>query len=167
MRDFDYISSIQRLRFLVGESFSGVGRAATLGVLSFGSEVSVTNHRTRELMINSKYAVHVQCPFRVSRSGFVLLGSDDMSRAAKSTDEGLEIIGPWTAFDVAARALDTRLQEARVSVVGVDLRPPGDLRIEIEADIAVEIFPASGSAVEAWRFLERGGEHLVFPNIVR
>src|SRR5256885_9637604 len=68
----------QPIQSIVGLSLSGIGRALNMGIFSFGPDVTWIDSTTRETRIDSKYAIHVQCPFRLTRNGHTLVGSDDM-----------------------------------------------------------------------------------------
>ncbi len=50
-------------------------------------------------------------------------------------------------------------------VVAVRTRPTGDLRVELEHGITIEVIPTSSKRRESWRFLERFKDHVTFPDL--
>lgn len=93
-----------------------------------------------------------RCPFRVTQGAArIVVGSEDLRRA------------DGAPFERGALALEGYLTRTAPVVEGVQVSPRGDLRIDIQHGIAVEVFPATPSRAEAWRLLERFGTHLAFP----
>jgi hypothetical protein len=154
---FDVQRSVEKLRVLVSKPFSGIGRSLNMGILCFGPDIEWQDEGSAQPKTVSEYALHVQCPFRVSGGRRVLLGSEDIPQEEASSQVDR------TIFDEHADRLDAILRERMPQVVGVSMSEFGDIRLDIETGIAIAIFPASARSAESWRFFRRGEDHLVFP----
>ena len=131
--------------FLNGAMLKSVGRALNMGVLEFhavdGSDVSL----------------HVQCPFRFVQGGSLVLGSADIKFTAESGANERKV------YDSRADILNGILSRLDVPVTNVELEAAGYLRLSWRERLFFEVFPDCSGAVEAWRVLQRGGEHYGFP----
>lgn len=155
------------IRSMIGLGLSGIGRALNMGVFSFGADVAWVESDTGASRTGSEYAIHVQCPFRLTRGGRILVGSNDVlpSREVMTDPIGRDSeMESVTAFDVVADRIVKATQSSPLVVRDVRITKSGDLRVELSDRVAIEAFPASGSPSEAWRLFRRGGEHLVFPS---
>lgn len=141
---------------LVGLPFSGVGRSLDMGILWFG-EIVEWNFDARPGKNLSEFALHVQCPFRVSGGRRVLVGSEDIG-VARESEPG----DGKTLFDVNAVRLDAILTERRPVVLEASVSEFGDIRLEVESSIVISVFPVTARKVESWRIFRRGGTHLVY-----
>ncbi|MEV6791137.1 hypothetical protein AB0M87_03865 [Streptomyces sp. NPDC051320] len=135
----------------VGQPFADIGRTGRMAILGFGEPVSWEAPSGAGSLTGSRYALHVSCPFRVTQGTRIVVGSEDLRRAGGAS------------FDRGAAALDGYLARVAPLVEAVRVAPTGDLRIDIQHGIAVEVFPATPSRAEAWRLLERFGTHVAFP----
>ncbi|WP_327370730.1 hypothetical protein [Streptomyces sp. NBC_01217] len=136
-----------------GKPFVESGRVGEMAVLGFGDRVSWDAPSGAGTLTASRYALHVACPFRITQGAArVVVGSEELRRSGG---------GP---FDRGAAMLEGYLDRTAPVVQEIRTNPLGDLRIDIEHDIAVEVFPATASRAESWRLLERFGGHLVFPS---
>lgn len=151
---------------IIGLHLSGIGRALNMGLFLFGPNVTVFDSRTSTEHIGSAYALHVQCAFRVTRNGRIVLGSDDMLVPAEALREGKNANsegGELSAFDVIAARITAGIELSPLVVHNVIFAACGDLRVELTDQVAIEAFPMGARPSEAWRFLRRGGDHVVFP----
>lgn len=101
----------------------------------------------------SAFALHLQCPFRITYRSRVILGSADL--AWRESER--------TMYDFMADRVDATFAERRPTVTTVRISPFGDLHVELDQEFTVEAFPVSSGRAEAWRFLQRNVEHVVFP----
>ncbi|MFJ8038912.1 hypothetical protein ACIRBX_00175 [Kitasatospora sp. NPDC096147] len=147
---------IQRL---VGEPLVSIGRFGSMGVIGFGSQVSWPLPPNQPDTVGSRFAVHVQCPFRILQQERILLGSDDLLMSVAPGDEQTERL----AYDIGASTLQAYLERVVTRVLTVEQRPVGDLLITLEHGIGIEVLPTSRKRPECWRLLARFGEHLTFP----
>lgn len=103
----------------------------------------------------SQYAFHVQCPFRILQGNRIVLGSGEMNFDLDKAP-----------YDDGAKVVEGFLSAARPEVLRVSINGFGDVRIEMDHEIKLEIFPTSSSSrpEERWRFLARFGTHYSFPD---
>ncbi|MFJ7248101.1 hypothetical protein ACIQWA_26205 [Kitasatospora sp. NPDC098652] len=144
------------LQRLVGEVWVNVHRFGGMGVVDFGGTVSWPLGDGGEVSTGSRYAVHAQCPFRIVQCGEVYLGSDDLVPGGG---------GDRLAYDTGADALREFLARRSPRVLSVERAPEGDLRITLEHELRIDVLPTSSKVEECWRFVVRGGEHVVFPPV--
>ncbi|UXY29354.1 hypothetical protein [Streptomyces sp. HUAS TT20] len=137
-------------RLLKGAVVGSVGRAADMGVVEFAGPEG------------QALAVHLQCPFRILQDENLVLGARDMTYPQKG--EGPDAFERFaTVYDVRAETLNQMLAALRPSVTAVTVGPAGVLAVAWEPGFRLEAFPDCSGRVEAWRVLERGGEHYGFP----
>ncbi|MER7367268.1 hypothetical protein [Nonomuraea wenchangensis] len=111
----------------------------------------------------SAFALHLQCPFRITYRSRVILGSADLAwRESEVRDTGRPD-SERTMYDFMADRVDATFAELRPTVTTVRVSPFGDLHVELDQEFTVEAFPVSSGRAEAWRFLQRNAEHVVFP----
>ncbi|MEU8401972.1 hypothetical protein AB0C28_42895 [Nonomuraea sp. NPDC048892] len=111
----------------------------------------------------SAFALHLQFPFRITYQSRVILGSADLAwRESDVCDTG-KPDSERTMYDFITDRLDVTFAELQPTVTTVRISPFGDLRVELAQEFTVEAFPVSSGRAEAWRFLQRNGEHVVFP----
>ncbi|MFC8448674.1 hypothetical protein [Kitasatospora sp. NPDC057223] len=116
-------------------------------------------------MTGSRFALHLECPFRVVQQDRIFVGSDDLlTPAARREEDGRgHNEDEWLAYDVGTGVLRSFLDRKAPLVVAVRTRPVGDLQIELEHGITIEVLPTSLKRRESWRFPERFAEHVTFP----
>ena len=69
--------SSECLNLLVNKRLSKLGHAANMLWISFGQDIKVTDYRGKQKCVG-EYALHIQCPWRITRKQDVLLSSRDM-----------------------------------------------------------------------------------------
>lgn len=156
---YDYARIGTFLESLVGVPLSGLGRVLSMGVFNYGNQVSRADGSTEQIESGSEFALHVQCPFRLIRGGVIVLGSVDMHTYATPDAEG----DRQSIYDLKAALIDRGVQQSPAFVVAAFVNEPGDLRVEMTDDLALEVFPADSVGRESWRLLRRFGEHVVLP----
>jgi len=139
---------------LIGLQMTEHHRAADLEMLHFGR-----GNR-------SEYALHVQCPWRLQRSGSLVVGYRDM----RDPPAGVSFDG-WDPDEAKVTGRDELLgaffaeREAQPRViVEVEASDVGDVRITFDDGSVLVIFPDSTAIDdEYWRLLRLGndGEHYV------
>ena len=149
-----------RLSALVGLRLLGIGRAADMATLTFGS--SDDDPRPWHL--------HVQCAWRLEGPEGIITGRADLWDSENPDDPAwLEI--PH-AYDRYRNLLDARLDrfhretdslpEARI-LTAVCADALGGFELDLSGGFRVAVFPGS-SRGEHWRLFRRGGgEHFVVP----
>ncbi|NRQ38598.1 hypothetical protein HII36_43260 [Nonomuraea sp. NN258] len=149
------------LRVLLGLRAVGVGRALNLGIVEFDRPSQAALERPAD--DRTPFALHLQCPFRIAYEGRIILGSGDIAWREADVRGAQAAGGERTMYDFMADHVDRAFAEVRPAVIAVDVTPLGDLRVELEHQFTVQAFPVVSGRKEAWRFLERAGEHVVFP----
>ena len=159
----------QRLAALRGQPLRGVGRAADMAWWQFGEDV-VAPTRGDPQRIRPRYALHVQCAFRLlGPDGRVVVGSEDIfvdpaSPRHAPDDFDWDVAGA-NLYDHQARELmasrDTEATALRVVEAHGD--HAGGLTIVLTEGFRLEVLPATAVTREHWRFFEMGSEaaHLV------
>jgi len=151
------------LRVLLGKAMTGSGRAADMEMFHFGKVVEAVGPHGR-VRQRSELSIHVQSPWRIVRSGQIVVGYRDM----RDPPDG----GPALGFD-PNEAMATRRDELlrrfheevpsrpRI-VIACAATSAGDVRLAFDDDSALEIFPDSTAVDdEYWRLLGPNEEHIV------
>jgi hypothetical protein len=125
---------------LIGLPLWAAGQAADMLWLQFGAKVRAPSRRdpNRE---TGEYALHVQCPWRISGAAGVVAGSSD------------EL--------VVDRRLATWLDAHRTDplrVTSLQADRCGGFIAALTHEFALEVFPEDSSGEEQWRLLQPGSE---------
>ncbi|WP_152990357.1 hypothetical protein [Sphaerimonospora mesophila] len=147
-----------RLTVLVDQPATGMGRALDMGIVEFGDPVNGLGTRS-----GSAFALHINCPFRLLLEGRVLVGSEDVKWLAKDAMRGFAEDDERSVYDTRAEGIDDFFSTSRPKVRKVNVSSIGDVRLELEGGLVVELFAMSSQSSEAWRFVQRYGEHYTFP----
>jgi hypothetical protein len=150
---------------LVGQPLIGSARAADMEMFAIGPVVSRKGIRGVERDV-SRFAVHIQGPWRIVDGGSVLVGYDDL-RTPRSDHPNHDEFNPNTVFGASRREellaawFDRRATQPR-TVVTCELDDWGDLRVVLDDGSAIITF-ADGSSpdTEFWRVLDNGAHHIV------
>jgi hypothetical protein len=148
---------------LVGLPFRGTTRAADLQMFSFGDLVSKKTKKG-ETMVGS-IALHVQCPWRLTKSNKILTGSADIYIPANGSYE-LPADFDW---DVAGAnrcdfVLSSLLRHEGVHVDRVRPDRFGGFTLKFSDGHVLTVFPDIGFGSqdrEAWRLARLGERHFV------
>ena len=138
------------LRELSGLPVWGATAAGAMLTLQFGASRDEVKRDGNVVAVGER-ALHVQCPWRFTAGGRVLVGSDDC--IAGGDRPGVEGVS-----ERLRGVLDGRPR--RCTVHG---SASADIRMETEDDPVLEAFAAAGvhgSTLEAWRVLA-GSRHFV------
>ena len=147
----DALQSLDGLRLLC------IGRATNLLWVQFGEwqETTSRNGTTRAV---GEWALHIQCPWRITRSGSILVGSRDYyyDDAGKPYDD-------WSKafegrFDHLAAALNGDLEAAAYQVAQITCDPFWGFSMTVTPDLRLDVFPNGGLSpqphYEFWRLLQ-------------
>jgi hypothetical protein len=163
-RALDLSNANRELNRLVGLPWTGLGRSLNLVWFVFGKDVYWRDYRGR-LTEKSEFALHVQRAFRISEGDRLILGSADLYELAAGEpehdrDNNLEGL---TLFD--QRAAELKTTGALSIVMATMITNLGDVRIDFESGLRLEILNASSGIQEAWRLLVLAAPDLgfVFP----
>jgi hypothetical protein len=148
-----------RLAVLVELPFWKSNRACDLQGFQFGAKHSRVD-RSGQTVEVGEYALHVQCAFRIRVGGEVLVASRDR----------YEIVDGGDTWDRrGANLLDVRMERliadrCPVRVVAVRGSDTGDLTVEFDTGLVLEVWIDDSGPDEHWRFFKSGDEssHVVF-----
>ncbi len=156
---------IRQLSIIKNEPFRYIGRACNLAWLGFGKDVISKDYKGEERK-TAQYALHIQCPFRISRGGMKVLASGDMYEPNSTTewteDFDWDIAGA-NLYDEKASLLTEKLSHNNITAVNIESNEMGDVKIYLSDGYVIEIFTNNSSETEEWRFFETGieKEHFV------
>ena len=153
------------LQSLVGLPLGRIGRAADLLWVQFGAlrELPGRNGGTKTV---GEWALHIQCPWRVTLSSRIVIARGDCFRQADS-DEPYD----WDAtgesrFDRLAAHLNHQLEASAPRVVKVAVDAVNGFSLDLDGGYTFDVFPAESteSDTEHWRFFQPGmdGKQLIF-----
>lgn len=155
MNQNDFINVNNSIKVLIGTQGLSFGRAAAMAWVwfNFGS---------------SAYALHIQSCFRIRDSEEILVTNTDMfepSELALSNTEYDPETFDWdiqgeNQYDEWVRKLDPNFL-SNLRVIDVNVNKYGDLTIQLNHNIAIDVF-VNFTTDECWRFFKtETDEHLV------
>ena len=148
---------------LVGMPLWSLGRAADLAWFQFGSRRSVKDWKEKEKV--GDYALHVQCPWRITLGESVVIGRGDIFCRPEEREEPTPADFDWqksNRFDRIVRQLFEK-ESLQFMVQAVQAGNAGNLYIELEDGYQLERFPHDSESGEHWRFFKPyiEGSHFV------
>lgn len=155
--------SADALAVLVGEPFWYIGRAVDLAWLGFGP----LERKRRPLggsRVLGRFALHLQCPWRISGPRGILVGAHDMySPASTVKARGWKWDTGPTLFDERVQAQLAQSTEPLAFVQSVGTDRCGGFRLSMTRHLLLEVFPADTDGGEWWRLFRPGTKapHLV------
>ena len=142
------IKDVERL--LPNQRITAIGKAADMMWLAMGNDYEWYDELKKMYKKRSEYALHLQCPWRITRNSDIIVASFDFY--VEYDDK--------TLFDLKIPELNKYFAENEVIVTGVETDVFGDLRVITNTDIILEVFANSSYKREFWRLLTPG-EHIV------
>lgn len=140
------------------------GRAATMLWLQLGERVSAPTSRDPE-RITGDYALHIQCPWRISGRDGIVTGAADMFAPADPNLPEWEFDADRPGTSIADRELRRWIDSYAhrpLAVVGIEVDRCGGFVLKLSEGFAFEVFPdAVGTDPEHgehWRLLQPGRE---------
>ncbi|MFD3456564.1 hypothetical protein ACFWVC_30875 [Streptomyces sp. NPDC058691] len=138
---------------LVPYTLTGIDRDALTGVFAFATRES----------LSPGAVLQAHCPFRLTRGGDLVLGSEDMRwPQVRGTDPAAALADFTTLYDEHARRLCERLGHSPLNVVRSTLGDSGRVTVEMEDAHVLEILPVTSEHAESWRVFFRGGDHVSY-----
>ena len=148
------------LMVLSGLQVRYIGRSGNMGWIGFGQDVSLAGPKN-SVRVVAKYAIHIQCAFRVLTKDSVLFGSSDMYEPADNTipysDFDWDVLGA-NYYDVCAQRLSTEFGDNKVIVTRIEVTTYGDVSIMLSNNMVIEVFIDNGTNSESFRFFEPGNK---------
>lgn len=154
----------KKLDVLIKQPLIDVGRASNLLWLSFGERV-VTIDRIGNEIQKGKYALNVQCAWRITHNNYIIVASKDFY----IPKTGLECDSfDWeeygsNRFDERISDFKTLIAKTNLSVLNIYVDDIGGFKIDFESGVKFELFLDDSLEDEFWRFITNGtkSEHFV------
>lgn len=143
----------QELMGLVGTHAARLGRSAGMLWFGFGDDVEIIVKQKPKTV--SRFALHVQCPWRIVDNGNVIVASSDIYYPPDGEyhrDFEWDIQGA-NRFDVHAVELNRLFSDHPMMVAQVVADAYGGIEIVFDNNLRFEIFPNSSFRHEFWRFI--------------
>ena len=137
---------------LIGQRIREVGRSMDLVWIGIGNDICLELPNGLH-KIKTRYALHIQTPFRIKYKDEKLVGYADM--LCMYEDENL--------FDRKIRNINRRIKNDRLLIESYNIGTYNDLTI-VGKGFQLEVFICGYNDDESWRLLEVGGIHLVVNN---
>ncbi len=153
------------LQLLTGLPLRTIGRSADLLWMNFGEWRETPDHRGGTRIVG-EWALHIQCDWRFSKSGYPTLSPADyhVGPQGREIGEGWDIIGA-NRFDAIAQALRAAFETAPPRVTAVGVEPAGRFAMDFDDGSRLVVHPGEDGDDEAWRLFEPGTDraHIVMP----
>lgn len=142
-----------KLNVLMGTPLSNIGRAGNLFWLSFGEDVIVLDRNGCET-IKGKYALNIQCSWRITDEDKIIVASRDIYLPKTGlSDEGFEWDAPGSnRFDERIYLIKKKIK-SNILVSQILADNLGGLKIYFGSGIVIELFPDDSLEEEFWRFI--------------
>jgi hypothetical protein len=144
---------------LVGLPAWDAGRTANLVWFQFGAQRVVTMHFRNEQKVVGEWALHVQCAWRITGRFGIEVASHDMYYPASgetAIDSGeFEWDRPGrNACDEKLAKLFGSRETGPFVVTSAQVGAAGALRIRLDDEYTIDVFPNSSLAIEQWRLFQ-------------
>lgn len=155
----------EKLKVLINQPLLDIGRASNLLWLSFGERVVTINRKGNEIQ-KGKYALNVQCAWRLTQNSRIIVASKDIYLPKT----GLEYDSfNWeeygnNRFDERISSFKPMITTSKLSVSNISVDDIGGVKIDFEFGVKFELFPDDSLEEEFWRFIINGNksEHFVY-----
>lgn len=151
------------LKSLVGLKLTGSTRAANMECFKFGELTKVGKN------IYGKYALHIQCPWRIVNSKKILIASDDLfEQPGDLTEYDPDFEWDMPNGNDRDQKLKLFFEKNTPKVKKTELSQFGDLIIIFENEMELILFPSlskQSEYSEFWRIFESNNEdskHFVY-----
>ena len=145
---------------IIGERLQYICRTCDLLDIGFGDLVYKSNARGEEITVPT-YALHVQCPFRITNANGIIIGSDDLFISLSEKKNDVDLSQKNVCILDCRLACYEHLIKNEI-VNKVEINKHGDLNIYLSSCV-ISVFATSSTETESWRFFKTGkkGWHLV------
>jgi hypothetical protein len=155
----------QTLSLLVGLPLTNIYRTLNLEMFDFGEQRTVLTRQGQEKKVG-KYALHVQCAWRITNSTRVVVASRDrwyMGDGSKDIPDDFDWSLPGNRCDKRISSfLEANAAEPLV-IESIEADHVGGTKLRLTNGFALEIFPDDSFDDEYWRFFQpsTSTEHFV------
>jgi hypothetical protein len=156
------------LKQMIGFAFTRTTRAANMECFQFGTLLRI-DHKGIERQIG-EFGLHLQCPWRFTKSNFIIVGSDDLYEQPDELSEYDENFN-WDVQGGNLRdvKLESLLKSNKYIVKSIYEDNFGGFRIYFSNDLNLSVFPTLSSKSEYseyWRFLDnKNKKHFVMSTL--
>jgi hypothetical protein len=155
----------EKLSILIRQPLIDIGRASNLLWLSFGERISTLDRKGNEIQ-KGKYALNVQCAWRLTQNNQIIVASKDFYIPKTGLEYNLfdwEEYGN-NRFDERIGSFKPMITTTNLSVINISVDNIGGFKIDLDLGIKFEIFPDDSLEDEFWRLIINGdkSEHFVF-----
>jgi hypothetical protein len=159
--DVDDETMNESVQLLVAQPLTISSRALEMEMFEFGEQIPFTDRHGRA-RTSGAYRLHVQCPWRIVRSGRIVVGFDDiLEPPTGASAEGFDANrAEMTLRDELISRFHGERADAPRIVVSATTSPVGDLRLVFDDESSLELLP-SGVAGDHWRLLLPDGVGIV------
>ncbi|MBI5382511.1 MAG: hypothetical protein HZA31_11475 [Opitutae bacterium] len=159
----------EMLKVLVGLRLNPIGAAADMLWVHFGALRVVVGRKGNTKKVGD-WALHLQCPWRIVRSGALMLASSDFYYEADTGEHFDPESNSESVFQRHAKQLNTLLDAEKPVVTTVHCTEAGAFDLTFDREIKLSVMPVESGRVlcsESWRLFEpsRDSPHFVFPKI--
>jgi hypothetical protein len=143
----------QRLSVLIGLPFIIAKRALNLQMFEFGAKHTIINRKGKEID-QGEYTLHVQCAWRITQGDKIIVASQDRYYPGDGSDsrrEGFDWTLPGNRVD---KHLTAFFQDfpGILKVVSLSADDIGGVKILLDKQILLEVFPDNSDCYKYWRF---------------
>lgn len=163
----DQKNSGKELNVLISQPLTDIGRAGNLLWLSFGEQISIIDRKGNERLVR-KYALHIQCTWRLIKDKKIILASQDFyfPRTDWKGEEFDWDVPGSNLFDEKREKLKDFFILSNPIITKIFVDSLGDLKVYFTSSIRLDVFADNSNGGEVWRFIQYGlnsknSEHFV------
>lgn len=138
--------------------FYKAGAAGSLLWISFGDEIVIPDDRTGGTRTVGTWALHVECPWRITCASGIFTGSGDLWEppilGPDGRDETFDANKDKTRFDKQIKEFNARVRGVSVSKLEADLA--GGFKLYFSRSHILEVMPVASQDIHAWRLFRPG-----------
>jgi hypothetical protein len=140
---------------LAGLPLWALGRAADLAWFEFGERRTVRTHLGNEKQVGD-YALHIQCPWRITRGDKIITGRGDIFCTPEESDLPTPEDFDWQTGNRFDRIVVELFEQrsGQFTVHSVQVGEAGSLAIVLDDGYKLEVFPHDSESGEHWRFFK-------------
>ena len=154
----------ENLSVLIRQPLIDIGRASNLLWISFGDKV-VTSNRNGNTILKGKYALNVQCAWRLTQNNRIIVASKDIYIPKSNL---IDDVFDWeeygsNRFDERINEFKSMIPTTNIYVSKISVDDIGGFKIDFEFGIKLELFLDDSLEDEYWRFIvnEEKSKHFV------
>ena len=136
---------------LIGKKLQYICRSCDMIDIGFGDLHKKKDNKNKERIVTA-YSLHLFCPFRITDTTGVILGSQDLFISSESNESVVDLgVKNSTLFDIKLEDVKEQLKNEYVKDINVN--EYGDISIAL-FNHTISIFVDGATDFESWRFLK-------------